>query len=380
VPAKLEPFADPNSGGTGPAFDPNFDFVRGLIGARSPEGALAEAVRHCSKMTGRPAAGWAADHDPTRLSLTVVEGASATAARKLRKTMHTLSRAHRQAPIQVGAGQAFAVAVGAKGWAVADAGEAVVLVGDATWPGAPALEELGPLLGDVIRHLRVVETARKRNQDLDLGIALTAHEIQGPARAAAAAIDSALSRGVHEDEARELLARSLRELRTLGAAAESMLKWSAGREPIRRRPTNLVAVVREAIESSRAADSSSEVRMTAPARLTISADRIHLRTAVANVVRNALAFSPSGREVVVSVQRANGAASVIVEDRGPGVSDDEREGLFDPFVRGRRGPRGRNSSGLGLFIARQVVEAHRGAIWLEGSSVGARFHIDLPVH
>jgi signal transduction histidine kinase len=351
-----------------------------LLAADDLTSAVTLATRACAVGSGGPAAGWLADGSLRRLSLVAVEGTSAGLARRVRKALPLLRR-HRSngSSTWSRAGRAFAGLVGADGWAAVDAGDAVVLVAT---PGGDAdgeLDQIGPLLSDVLTHLKEIERARRRNQDLDLGIALTAHEIRGPALAASAAIGAALAMDPPGDESRALLVRSLADLRSLGAVAESMMKWSAGGEPIRRRPTDLVAVVREAIETSRATGPSAAVRVSAPSRLTIRGDRTHLRTAVANVVRNALSFSPPARPVQVSVARTDQIASVVVEDRGPGIPLEEREGIFDPFVRGRRAARARNGNGLGLFIARQVVEAHRGAIWMEGGDVGARFHIELPV-
>jgi signal transduction histidine kinase len=374
VVARLEPSARPAAVG----LDDRFRFIRRLIGAGSPDAAVAEATRYCSARTGHPSAGWVADPDRNRLSLVSVEGAPVRAARKLRKALPVLRRKRGRLPWSA-AGGAFARATGFEAFAVLDGGEAVVMYAGSAGEDRIDLKELGRLLGDVVANLKEVGRARRRNQDLDLGIALTAHEVRGPALAACAAIESALSGGVEPQEARGLLTRSVRELRSLGAVAESMLKWAVAAEPIRRRPTDLVALVREAVAESRTDDDPPDVRISAPSRLTIGADRSHLRTAVANVVRNALSFSPPERDVVVRVERTNGIASVIVEDMGPGIPAEEQDAIFDPFVRGRGAARSRYGKGLGLFIAQRVVQAHQGAIWLEGGSVGARFHIDLPV-
>src|SRR5439155_7492444 len=94
-------------------------------------------------------------------------------------------------------------------------------------------------------------------------------------------------------------------------------------------------------------------------RPVVAGDPDLLRGAIGNLVRNALSYSSEDRSVVVTVSRRNGTAVVSVTDRGPGIPEEERTTIFDPFVRGSAG-RGMSGGGLGLFIARRVAAAHGG--------------------
>src|SRR5437667_202548 len=85
--------------------------------------------------------------------------------------------------------------------------------------------------------------------------------------------------------------------------------------------------------------------------------------------RAALDYSPPGTPVAVRVQGRGPTVRIGVRDRGPGVPLAERASVFEPFVRGR-GTRRRGGTGLGLYIARRVVEAHGGEIWLESATGG----------
>ena len=80
----------------------------------------------------------------------------------------------------------------------------------------------------------------------------------------------------------------------------------------------------------------------------------------------------------VRVALENGSARVVVRDRGTGVPVDERDRIFEPFTRGRAGSGKRMGSGLGLFIARRVLEAHGGSIALRSSDSGASFILEIP--
>ena len=122
------------------------------------------------------------------------------------------------------------------------------------------------------------------------------------------------------------------------------------------------------------------VKVRAFDRPVVSGESELLRGAIGNLVRNALTYSSEERRVVVSVARRNGTAIVSVSDRGPGISDEERDTIFDPFVRGRVGRASGSGGGLGLFIVRRVAEAHGGTVRLESHTGETTFHIEIPVH
>jgi two-component system sensor histidine kinase ChvG len=104
-----------------------------------------------------------------------------------------------------------------------------------------------------------------------------------------------------------------------------------------------------------------------------------------NLVDNARSFSPPGGEVRVSVVRARHEVLVRVDDDGPGVPPDNLETVFERFYTSRpKGAAFGGNSGLGLAIARQIIETHGGRIWAEnriedGQIAGASFRIALPL-
>jgi two-component system sensor histidine kinase BaeS len=105
----------------------------------------------------------------------------------------------------------------------------------------------------------------------------------------------------------------------------------------------------------------------------ISADRDLLREAVANLVDNAVRFTPRGEAVTLRVANGSGGPYIDVIDHGPGIDDDRLANLFDRFQRSDSG------SGLGLAIARRVVERHGGTIRVQTKpGSGSTFTIELP--
>ena len=147
---------------------------------------------------------------------------------------------------------------------------------------------------------------------------------------------------------------------------------------LRRESVDLVRVTREAAATSSFGLDMDRVRIESPGELFVHADPRQLRSAIGNVVRNALAYSPPETPVRISVDHADRLARVKVQDRGPGIPPEERGHVFGPFSRGRANGHATSGSGLGLFIARRVLEAHGGSISLRSSRWGSTFVLELP--
>jgi signal transduction histidine kinase len=124
----------------------------------------------------------------------------------------------------------------------------------------------------------------------------------------------------------------------------------------------------------------------------ITADPRKLRQALANVVGNAVKFSPHGGEVLVEVQRDDRALRFAVSDQGPGIVPQEQKHVFEPFshAAGKDDRAKHPGSGLGLPVARRIVEAHGGTISLESPPraqsegvrrqfTGSKFVLEIPL-
>ncbi len=112
----------------------------------------------------------------------------------------------------------------------------------------------------------------------------------------------------------------------------------------------------------------------------VEADERKLREAMSNLVSNAVKYSPRGAQIDVTVHRTDDEINFAVEDEGPGLSDEERKNLFAPFQRLSPEPTaGEASSGLGLYIVKQLVELHDGEVWVESEKgEGSTFGITIP--
>jgi signal transduction histidine kinase len=113
----------------------------------------------------------------------------------------------------------------------------------------------------------------------------------------------------------------------------------------------------------------------------VQADPLRLNQVIGNLISNAIKFTPGGGTVTVESGEDDQNVWVRVSDTGPGIPLDTQEKMFEPFVRGGQGKRFPQGMGLGLSIARELVEAHGGRLELESEAgIGSKFTVWLPLH
>jgi signal transduction histidine kinase len=140
---------------------------------------------------------------------------------------------------------------------------------------------------------------------------------------------------------------------------------------------DLTNVVTEAVADQKAAEEKKRIdfRLDLPASLIVAADEGRIRQVLLNLLQNAVRYSPEGGEIAVECGTDNGWATVRVRDQGPGLPPEKREHVFERFHRGEKG-----GSGLGLTIAKGIVEGHGGKIGVETNSEGgSTFVFRLPI-
>ena len=152
---------------------------------------------------------------------------------------------------------------------------------------------------------------------------------------------------------------------------------------VRREPLDLAALATDVVEANRpmAERKGQAVVVGGAETLMTFGDQDRLWEAVDNLVSNAIKYSPQGGRIDVELSRTGADSVVAVTDRGPGLSPEDADRVFARFQRLSAKPTGGESStGLGLSIAKRIVELHRGRIAVEsaGPGQGASFSIALP--
>ncbi len=189
--------------------------------------------------------------------------------------------------------------------------------------------------------------------------------------------------GTLSDDQREV-ARILRQNTVaLQNQIEDLLRFNAAafeaRRLVRRR-TDLLALIRDRVEQQRLQWQGRKLTVAVSGEpLSIEVDPERLGTAFANLLSNAIRFSPPGTTIRVQVGQRPGRASIDIADEGPGIATAERARVFEPFFRGELQPDDAvRGSGIGLSIVQEYIVAHGGQIELLADGPGAHFHIELP--
>src|SRR5262245_1884811 len=214
------------------------------------------------------------------------------------------------------------------------------------------------------------------------------HELRTPLTAVKGYVDNLLDgvAGPLNDKPRHYLARVRDNAERLGRMVSDLLdltRIEAGRIELLPQAVPLADVVSDAVEGLRHVAPGRQVEVTtelvACPPVWVDPDRVH--QVLTNLLANAIKFSPPGGEVTVSGgSDADGLVRLAVEDTGPGIAPAERERVFDKFYQvGRVEGERMSGTGLGLTIARHLVELHGGRIWVEdAASGGAAFVVPLP--
>ncbi|HEX8232778.1 MAG TPA: stimulus-sensing domain-containing protein [Caulobacteraceae bacterium] len=256
----------------------------------------------------------------------------------------------------------------------------------------PALAGRDDEIGDLTRSLQdMTDTLSARLDAIESFAADVAHEIRNPLTSIRSASETLPL--IKDDAQRERLMGILRQdvdrLDRLitDISNASRLDAELSRDP--NRPVELGKLLGDiaAVYAGSTRGKAVEVRLSDEAGepVYVSGREGPLGQVFRNLIDNARSFSPEGSAVRVTLRRANGEALVTVEDRGPGVPAENLETVFERFYTARpKGAAFGGHSGLGLSIARQIIEAHRGRIWAEnvadaqGRRTGARFSVALP--
>jgi signal transduction histidine kinase len=221
----------------------------------------------------------------------------------------------------------------------------------------------------------------------DQFLATLAHELRTPLTSLVVAAD-ALERIPVEDSALVQLHGLIRgQIGYLSRLVEDSLdvgRFTEGKIALRPRTVDLREVVRRAIEVSRAALDAQgiELEVSLPAQsLATYADDVRLAQVTSNIIVNAAKFSDWGGRVAVSLEQVERQALIRVRDWGRGIPPPDLRRIFDPFVQSEVGDTWRGGLGIGLALAKKLVELHGGHVGAssEGSRKGAEFVVTLPL-
>jgi signal transduction histidine kinase len=238
------------------------------------------------------------------------------------------------------------------------------------------------------------QEAAAAHQRLQQFMGMASHDLRNPLATALGYahllrqyIDTALrprSRSVLETEQQALgalngIEGAVQRMRRLTDDFSDASRIGADHFDVQSAPTDVVAVIRHIVDQHQLAAAGHRLVIDAPERLEGMWDRERLSQIFVNLISNAIAYSPPGGEVRVTVQRLADEAVVSVSDEGVGMTPDEVQRLFQPYSRLEH-VQAVTGTGLGLYISKGIAEAHGGRTWVTSvEGKGSIFSVALPL-
>lgn len=244
--------------------------------------------------------------------------------------------------------------------------------------GAPELDRLVDALngtGERLSLERRRAAAAERLAALGRMSAGLAHEIRNPIAAMRLKAENALA-VADGSRSEAALTSILQQVDRLDVLLRDLLEMTQAREP-RLAEVDLETFLMRTVETHRDLVAARNIALTAgtgPASsLLPQFDPLQMQRALDNLIINAIQNTPAGGKISVDAHRRGDMLLLQVSDNGPGIPDELRERLFEPFVTGRA-----DGTGLGLAIVREIARNHRGHVRLVRSVGGAEFEIEVP--
>jgi signal transduction histidine kinase len=252
---------------------------------------------------------------------------------------------------------------------------------------AAELGELASQASAMIARLAREEAARESSEEARRQlIAHASHDLRTPVtslRLLAAAIDDEVVDGPLR---RDYVHRMLTHIEVLSALIDDLfelsriqagdISWSLEQIGVAELVDETVAAMRVQAEAKGVAVETDLPERLAPIR----GNPEKLQRVLFNLIQNAIRHSPADGTVVVRAEGGAGAVEVEVQDGGTGIPVADRELIFDAFYRGGEdASRSSEGAGLGLAVARAIVDAHGGEIWLAEAATGTRVRFSVPI-
>jgi len=253
-------------------------------------------------------------------------------------------------------------------------------------------EELGRRAGIAIDNALLYATAQKAIETRDEFMSIASHELKTPITSLKLQIELTKNRihshdhplTVIDSKLIKSIENSSIQVERLTHLIESLLDISRiklGKLEFVFQRLNVSDVIYEAVErltDQLEAANCSVIRLNIPEDLYANWDRNRIEQVLVNLLSNAIKYA-KGSPIHIFSSCDNGIASITVQDFGPGISKEQQNKIFNRFERADA-PRNISGLGLGLFIARQIIEGHQGSIRVESNEgSGSKFIIELPL-
>jgi signal transduction histidine kinase len=214
-------------------------------------------------------------------------------------------------------------------------------------------------------------------------VAMVVHDLKNPVLAIEMAARLLHGPDTTEAERRGCLAGITEETAHLRGIIRDLtddVQVANGRFSINKAEVDLGALVKQFTEAQSRAFKAHEIVVKTDEGCMIQGDARRIERVVMNLLSNAVKYSPDNTRVTLRVQKEDSQAVLTVSDQGPGIAKDDLGVLFQPFGRGRSADALAEGTGMGLYVVKQIVEAHDGRIDVQSEpGHGATFRVRLPL-
>ncbi|HUQ18554.1 MAG TPA: PAS domain S-box protein [Gemmatimonadaceae bacterium] len=246
-------------------------------------------------------------------------------------------------------------------------------------------EELGRRAALAVENARLYDEAQQATRARDDMLAIVAHDLRNPLNTifmSAQFLSEIVPESERPTEAKQvsIVRRAAERMNRLIQDLLEVKRIESGRLTIEKRDTDATSVFGEALDLLRPIAAASSLTIeseVAPGTPRICIDPPRIQQVLSNLVGNAIKFTPAGGRITLSAVPGENEARFVVTDTGPGISADQLPHIFGRFYQGKRTDR--RGIGLGLTIAKGIVEAHGGRIWVESQvGAGSSFYFTVP--
>jgi signal transduction histidine kinase len=248
------------------------------------------------------------------------------------------------------------------------------------------VEDLARRAALSVENARLYHEANQATRARDEMLAVVAHDLRNPlnniSMAASLLLEIMSAERASERRQVEVIQRSAERMNRLVLDLLDLERIEAGRLALDPRPELPFVLVHDSVEQLKPLATARSLNLEADAARelpVVLADPVRVQQVISNLVGNAIKFTPEGGTVTVRAERDRDVVRISVIDTGPGIPAQQLPHIFGRFWQADAADR--RGLGLGLAIAKGLVEAHGGRIWVESREhLGSTFFFTLPVH
>ncbi|WP_153797247.1 tetratricopeptide repeat-containing sensor histidine kinase [Foetidibacter luteolus] len=241
-------------------------------------------------------------------------------------------------------------------------------------------KEINTRNGQMQKALEALEKSQYENTRM---MKVIAHDLRNPVSAMLNFAEMQVNEWLSENEKKEMVRIMQKSGTDALSLIDDLLQTNASVKDIEKVPVELDHLLDYCVKQlqPKAAEKKQQLEFY-PVQASIHADREKLWRVFSNLIANAVKFSPAQETITIRMKEDGAHIMVAVEDHGIGIPTELKEEIFNMTLTAKRkGTQGEPSFGLGLYITRQIIEAHNGKIWFENNNgCGTIFFVSLPIN